>query len=338
MIEKTILIADDDDDLCQALAFRCRRLGMNAVVANDGFRALQLAEQIRPDLICLDVDMPGGNGLALCEMLGGIRSTSAASIAILTGRKDLQTIDRCRQLGASYIHKSGSAWNELEILINELVVPDSGAPWLRLEQEECLPKKSAFTVSRNDAIRLQTQPDLSQTGRDPILNSIFAMLGVDAKFLDSSTDDLNSLKDQIDFSDALLAPENVNQPWVLHIDDDSDLSNALKIRLEVHGVSVVQAFTGCGGIKQAFTKPVSAIILDIGMPGGDGRYVLENLKACEATKHIPVVILTGHRGGNLKQELISLGADSFLEKPTSFETLFSKLSPHLGLPKSNDMA
>ncbi|MCY2982032.1 MAG: response regulator [Planctomycetota bacterium] len=70
------------------------------------------------------------------------------------------------------------------------------------------------------------------------------------------------------------------------------------------------------------------------MPNGDGRYVLESLRACEATKHIPVIVLTGHRADDRKQEMLSLGADSYLVKPTPFDTLFSTLLPHLGLPAS----
>ena len=333
MIEKTILIVDDDDDMCQALALRCRRLGMEAVVANDGLSALQLAERLGPDLICLDVDMPGGNGLAVCEMLSGIRPIASASIAILTGRKDFQTIDRCRQLGASYIYKGGSAWNELEILIRDLMVPNTSSTWVRLEQPNCVNSGRASGAKRSDGSRVQTGKNKSQSDTNPILASIFAMLGVNKKFLEPSTIDSDSLQNQLDFNTSLVTPDALKQPWVLHVDDDTDFSNALKMRLEVQGVSVVQACTGCAGVKQAFTKPVSAIILDLAMPSGDGRYVLWSLKACESTKDIPVIVLTGSRGGNLKQELLSLGADSFLEKPIPFETLFLNLSPYLGLPK-----
>ena len=335
MTEKTILIVDDDDDLCQALALRCRRLGMEAVVANDGLSALQMVERLGPDLICLDVDMPGGNGLAVCEMLSGMRPIASAPIAILTGRKDIQTIDRCRQLGANYIHKNGNAWNELESFISDKLVPNTLSNWIRLEQPNSNNGVSVSSEKRSDERHLQTESNSSQSGNHPILESIFAMLGVDEKFLEKSTDCLDSFQNQLDFHASLHTPETLEKPWVLHVDDDTDFSNALKMRLEVHGVSVVQACTGRSGIRQAFAKPVSAIILDLGLPGGDGRYVLESLKACESTKHIPVIVLTGFRGDKLEQELLSLGADSFLEKPIPFETLFSKLSPHLGLSNSS---
>lgn len=117
MSDKTILIADDDSELCQALALRCRRLGFTAVTSTSGNRALHLAESLLPDLICLDVDMPGGNGLAVCEMLAGNESLSTTPVIILSGRRDATTIERCRTMGALYLGKSGNTWKELEPLI-----------------------------------------------------------------------------------------------------------------------------------------------------------------------------------------------------------------------------
>lgn len=335
MIEKTILIADDDDDLCQALALRCRRLGLNTVVANDGIRALQLAETLVPDLICLDVNMPAGNGFAVCEMLSDIHSIDSSSIAILTGRKDLETIERCQNLGATYIHKGRSAWNELENLICYTLFPMSASNWTRLEQHDCVFGKLESSTNASVVGGLQAGTIAAQRAVKHILDRILTMLEVAKHHLESTTTvALEKRQSHFDFNSSFHAAETLKQPWILHVDDDCDLSDALKIRLEVYGVSVIQACTGRSGITQAFAKPVSAIILDLDMPNGDGRYVLEHLKACEATKHIPVIILTGHREEDRKQELLSLGAACYLVKPTPFDTLFAKLLPHLGLPTS----
>lgn len=117
MTDKTILIADDDSELCHALALRCRRLGLTAITSTSGNRALHLAESLHPDLICLDIDMPGGNGLAVCEMLAGNQALATTPVIILSGRRDTPSIERCRSLGASYLAKSGNTWSELEPLI-----------------------------------------------------------------------------------------------------------------------------------------------------------------------------------------------------------------------------
>ena len=86
MTTKTILIADDDADLVNILVTRCRLLGLNVLCAHDAFDALSLARSERPDMICLDVEMPAGNGLSVCEMLCFDESCRTIPIAILTGQ------------------------------------------------------------------------------------------------------------------------------------------------------------------------------------------------------------------------------------------------------------
>ena len=338
MNEKTILIADDDNELCQAIALRCRRLGLNTVVANNGIQAMHLAETLGPDLICLDVEMPGGNGLAVCEMLRGIESIASAPVAILTGRSDSETIDRCKQLGANYIRKSSNAWNELETLISDTLLPNSEDNWVRLEPASC---ETNSERGASQPVNPGSRP-LNETD-DPILCAIYTALGIDQDNLDLASILTNGVSKQAEPESDEPKPSSSektvsDQPWILHVDDDVDLSNALKLRLEVHGVSVAQAFNGRNGVKQAFAKPVSAIILDFEMPNVDGRCVLQTLKICEATKHIPVIILTGHRSDTLKQELLAIGAASFLEKPIRFETMFSTLSEYIDFPKPRGAA
>src|SRR4051794_27988949 len=102
---KTILIADDDRELVDALAVRCRGLGFNVLTAHDAFAALLLAKSRMPDMICLDVEMPSGNGLSVCEMLAADDACRLIPIAILTGRGDPDTIIRCHTMCAYYVEK-----------------------------------------------------------------------------------------------------------------------------------------------------------------------------------------------------------------------------------------
>jgi len=117
---KTILIADDDRDLVNALACRCRRLGFQVLVAHDAFMALLLAKSQSPNMICLDVEMPGGSGLSVCEMLGSDDGRQVP-IAILTGRNDPETIIRCHSMCAYYVEKCPDLWSRLEPLVKELL-------------------------------------------------------------------------------------------------------------------------------------------------------------------------------------------------------------------------
>jgi CheY-like chemotaxis protein len=96
-------------------------LGLNVVTAHDAFAALTAAKTGSPDMICLDVDMPAGNGLSVCEMLATDESCRSIPVAILTGKNDPDTIIRCHSLCAYYIEKCPDVWSRVEPLLKELL-------------------------------------------------------------------------------------------------------------------------------------------------------------------------------------------------------------------------
>jgi CheY-like chemotaxis protein len=126
--EKVVLIADDDRDLVQALALRCGRLGLKTLCAYDAFSALSLIKSNRPDMVCLDVEMPSGNGLSVCEMLASDETCRSIPIAILTGRSDPETIMRCHSLCAYYVEKCPDVWSRIEPLLKELLCGSDMTP------------------------------------------------------------------------------------------------------------------------------------------------------------------------------------------------------------------
>ena len=123
-------------------------------------------------------------------------------------------------------------------------------------------------------------------------------------------------------------------PWVLCIDDDADFSDALKIRLEDHGVAVMRAYSGMEGYRLAFTSPASAILLDFNMPDGQGDYVLGRLKDNPVTRDIPVIVITGMRDKMLERRMLAMGATAFFVKPVSFDQLREHLSKYIDILES----
>ena len=121
MIPKTILIADDDRDLVSALELRCKQLGLDVVTAEDALTALSTVDFVVPDLVCLDVSMPGGNGLAACEMMATDQRLSSIPVIILTGASDEETIRRCHSMCAYYVLKSRDVWQRIEPILRELL-------------------------------------------------------------------------------------------------------------------------------------------------------------------------------------------------------------------------
>ena len=130
---KTILIADDNTDLVNALSIRCREMGLNVLSAYDGRGAIEQVLNQSVDLICLDVDMPNINGLSVCEALSKDEEFSKTPVIILTGRKDDETIRRCGEMCAYYLNKSGDVWTRMKPVIYELV--DVEGSRSRVEEE-----------------------------------------------------------------------------------------------------------------------------------------------------------------------------------------------------------
>ncbi len=118
---KTVLLVDDDEDLVESLKLRCRSIGVNVETAHNAFTALNLIDGCKPDLVCLDVNMPTANGLAICESMAQDPATAKTPVIIMTACCSPETIRKCSDLCAYYIHKSGDLWARLEPIIYELI-------------------------------------------------------------------------------------------------------------------------------------------------------------------------------------------------------------------------
>lgn len=116
----TVLIADDDRDLLEALATRISSHGCHVVTATDGLTALSCIDITEPDLIILDIEMPGGNGLAVCEMVATNEKLAHTPVILFSGQDSVPIRNRCRQLEATWIPKSPHAWLELQPHIESL--------------------------------------------------------------------------------------------------------------------------------------------------------------------------------------------------------------------------
>ena len=96
-----VLIADDDKVLDAAFAAAFRSHGWKTVVAFDAMQALMYAKQSPvPDIILLDIVMPGGSGLNTLERLKAASLTEAIPVVVVTGSEDPQLPAKAKELGA----------------------------------------------------------------------------------------------------------------------------------------------------------------------------------------------------------------------------------------------
>jgi len=98
-----ILIADDDHDLLALIAFTLTQSGYAVVKAIDGTAALQQYQDESPDLVVLDINMPGANGFEVCAK---IREQSRVPVMMLTVRGEEEDLVKALELGADdYLNK-----------------------------------------------------------------------------------------------------------------------------------------------------------------------------------------------------------------------------------------
>ena len=69
MTEQTILVVDDEEAIAEAVRARLQSEGFQVVVAGDGPEAIGLCEQVHPDLVVLDLMLPGMDGLEVCRQI-----------------------------------------------------------------------------------------------------------------------------------------------------------------------------------------------------------------------------------------------------------------------------
>ena len=86
MKKGTILVIDDEKDLIELLSYNLGKEGYDVIVANDGQSGLDVVKKHRPDLVVLDIMMPGLDGLQVCQRLRADPRTGRVPIIMLTAK------------------------------------------------------------------------------------------------------------------------------------------------------------------------------------------------------------------------------------------------------------
>ena len=92
-----VLIADDDRDLLELIGFALTQAGYLVLKAIDGPTAVRMFDAEAPDLVVLDINMPGASGFQVCE---AIRARSSVPVMMLTVRSEEEDLVRALELGA----------------------------------------------------------------------------------------------------------------------------------------------------------------------------------------------------------------------------------------------
>ena len=117
---------------------------------------------------------------------------------------------------------------------------------------------------------------------------------------------------------------------ILIIDDDQDLALGLKVRLRANNYATVFATDAISAISQARKENPDLILLDLGLPGGDGLVVMERLDNIESLSSIPVIVLSARDPQANRERALGAGAKAYFQKPIDNDELLAAIRKTLG--------
>jgi len=117
---------------------------------------------------------------------------------------------------------------------------------------------------------------------------------------------------------------------ILIVDDDPQLLLGLTPRLKANQYSVVTAADGIGAVAVARKETPDLIILDLGLPGGDGFLVLERLRSMAELSTIPVIVLSARDPADNKGRSLKGGAVAYFQKPPDNHEFLTAIRQALG--------
>jgi DNA-binding response OmpR family regulator len=112
---------------------------------------------------------------------------------------------------------------------------------------------------------------------------------------------------------------------ILIVDDNEDVSRALRVFFRAHDYLTVAAGDAVTAISQAKSEKPDLIMLDLGLPAGDGYLVMERLGNIDDLASIPVIVFTARDEESHRERALEAGAKAFFQKPVDHAELLSSV-------------
>jgi two-component system KDP operon response regulator KdpE len=117
---------------------------------------------------------------------------------------------------------------------------------------------------------------------------------------------------------------------VLIIEDDAVQVRLLTVRLKAAGYAVAVACDAVQSVGAVRRERPDVVLLDIGLPGGDGYVVLRRLKALVHISAVPIIVVSGRAAETDRARMLDAGADDYFQKPVELDRLLERMSELLG--------
>jgi DNA-binding response OmpR family regulator len=119
---------------------------------------------------------------------------------------------------------------------------------------------------------------------------------------------------------------------ILIIEDDQDMVHAMAVRLKSHGYHLAVARDAITAISAARKEKPDLILLDLGLPGGDGFVVMERLRSLPDLVIVPVIVVSARDPKSNEERALQAGAFKFFQKPFEASELLAAIQDALFKP------
>ena len=117
---------------------------------------------------------------------------------------------------------------------------------------------------------------------------------------------------------------------ILIVEDDRDVREGMHVRLRANHYDTVFAGDAFSVVNEARKQMPDLIILDLGLPGGDGFVVMERLKRIPAVASIPIIVVSARDVRGNQERALREGAKAFLQKPVDNVEFLAAIRKALG--------
>lgn len=116
------------------------------------------------------------------------------------------------------------------------------------------------------------------------------------------------------------------QQKILIVEDDADIRGLLTLRLRQRSYDTSVATDGMTALAVARREQPDLVVLDLGLPAGDGFTVMERMRAITTLTDVPVVVITARDAATNREKAEAFGAVAFVEKPIDFDQLLETIA------------
>jgi DNA-binding response OmpR family regulator len=120
--------------------------------------------------------------------------------------------------------------------------------------------------------------------------------------------------------------QKMEKKKILIVDDNQDLLTALRVRLRAHNYTTVVATDAVSAVSQARSEKPDLILLDLGLPAGDGFLVMQRLANLDEVASIPIIVLSARDPQANRQKALHAGAKAFFQKPADDNELLATIA------------